>query len=442
MNDSSIEQTIEKRQSLLYPNLTTYYKTPLKLKRAKGVRVWDVSGEEYLDAIGGIVSISVGHNHPRIVDKLKSMLDENEIQHTTSLYFNLYLEELAERIKNLAPGELSKCYFTNSGSEANEMAILTARVSTGEQMVVALKHGYHGGTGVPLALCGHSNWKFPATPQPSIVHAEAPYCYRCPFKKKPESCSLECAENIKETILTTTHGKIAGMIIEPMQGVGGFISPPLEYHKRAYEIVKEFGGKYISDEVQTGVGRTGKHFFAIEESGVQPDMITMAKGIGNGAPLGGVIAKPELADSLTGKLHFNTFGGNPFSSMQASEVVDIIREENLIENAATQGKKIKNALTELQKDFPVIGDVRGRGLLVGMEFVKDQNTKDYATSYTAEFVDRAKTEGLLLGKGGLYGNIIRIAPSMAITDSETNELIDKLKRTFESMRTVEADFLS
>jgi len=310
------------------------------------------------------------------------------------------------------------------------MAIMTAREATGQQMVVALRHGYHGGTNVPLSLCGHATWKYPNQPQASVVHAKAPYCYRCPYGKTKESCGLECAEDVKEVIETATSGKVAAAIIEPILGVGGFVDAPVEYHKRVYDIIKSFGGLYISDEVQTGVGRTGANFFAIRDSGVDPDIVSMAKGIGNGAPVGAIVAKSKYAEALKGKLHFNTFGGDPYQAMQASEVVDIVMDESLIENAHQMGTYLHSGMKELQKDFPIIGDIRGRGLMIGLELVKDQTSKEVAASETALLMEYAKDEKLLIGKGGLYGNVVRIAPSLAITKEECDQLITRLRKAF------------
>ncbi|MBT3586046.1 MAG: aspartate aminotransferase family protein [Halobacteriovoraceae bacterium] len=425
------EKIIGQRHSFLYPTKVPYYRDPVHLVKASGNYVWDDSGTKYLDVIGGIVSISVGHNHPRIKKKMLEMLERDAIQHTTYLYLSEYMANLAEKLAEVAPGDLKKCYFTNSGSEANEMAILTARQSTGEDMVVALRHGYHGGTSTPLGLCGHSTWKFRGVPQTGITHAKAPYCYRCPYSKTPENCSLECANDVKEVIETTTSGKIAAMIVEPILGVGGFIDPPAEYHREIFKIVKNAGGLYISDEVQTGVGRTGKNFFAIADSGVNPDIITMAKGIGNGAPVGAVITKEEHAESLKGKLHFNTFGGDPYQAMQAAEVIDIIAEEELIKNAEIQGNYLREGFEELQKDFPIIGDIRGRGLLIGLELVKDQITKEPASAETAELMEKAKDQNLLIGKGGLYGNVVRLAPSLSIGKNECDELLTGMRKAFE-----------
>ncbi len=421
---------LELREKHLYPTKVPYYSEPLQLVRAKGSYVWDEQGNRYLDVIGGIVCLSVGHNHPRITAKLKQMVEEDAIQHTTFLYLSEQMPTLAAKLAEEAPGDLDCCYITNSGSEANEMAVMTARADTQEPMVVSLQHGYHGGTSTPLSLCGHSNWKFRSQPQAAVTHARAPYCYRCPFGRERGSCDLECVDDVRMTIQTTTSGTIAAMIVEPVLGVGGFIEPPLDYHKEVYKIVKEHGGLYISDEVQTGAGRTGKHFFAIEESGVVPDIISFAKGIGNGAPVGGVITRKDIAQSLKGKLHFNTFGGDPYQSMQAAEVIDIINQEGLISNADVMGNTLRQGFAELKKDYPIIGDIRGRGLLLGLELVKDPVTKEIAPAETARFMELCKEEGVLIGKGSLFGNVIRIAPSLAITEDECEQLLRSCQRAF------------
>jgi 4-aminobutyrate aminotransferase-like enzyme len=428
------QELLKQRKEYLYPTLNPYYKDPICLTKAIGSTVWDTDGKEYLDLIGGIVTISVGHNHPRIVKKTREMLDNNAPQHTSFLYFTGHMEKLAMKLAEVSPKGLTKSYFTNSGSEANEMAVLSARVSTNEQMVVSLKHGYHGGTNVTMSLCGHGTWKFRGQPQTAVVYAAEPYCYRCPFGATRGKCNFECAQDIKNVIETTTHGKIAAFIAEPIQGVGGFIDPPVEYFKRAHDIVKSFGGKYISDEVQTGSGRLGKHYFAIEEAGIIPDIITTAKGFGNGAPIGAVIAKSEVADALAGKLHFNTFGGDPYQAMQAAETIDIIRDENLIENAALMGKYLNEGFLALQNEFPLIGDVRGRGLCVGLELVKDRKTKVHAKEEMLKLMEATKNNGLLIGKGGLSGNIVRIAPPMNITRSECDSILAKMRKSLSEVK--------
>ena len=404
--------------------LALYHDRPLQLVKAQGMYVWDAEGKRYLDCIGGIVCISAGHNHPKIKQKLRQMLDEDEIQHVSTLYLNEHPVKLAETLIGEAPAGLDRASFTNSGSEANELAFMTARHATGETMIVNLRHGYHGGTSGALAQCGHHTWRFRAQPVASTTSALEPYCYRCPFNKNPESCDFECAQNVETTIQTSTHGKIAAMIVEPVMGVGGFIAPPKAYFERVTKIVHDYGGKYISDEVQTGAGRCGGEFLLTRELGIDADMVTMAKGFGNGAAIGAVLMKSEDADALQGKMYFNTFGGDPMQTAQAQATMEIIAEEGLIDNAREMGARIVDGLKDMMNRHPMIGDVRGRGLLLGMELVKDRKTKEFASAEAARFMDLCKDRGVLLGKGGLRGNVIRIAPPLTINAAEVDQLLE------------------
>jgi len=425
----SNESLLESRKKHFISTATLYHKEPIHLVRAKGEYVFDEKGREYLDGIGGIVCISVGHNHPKITAMRKQMLEGDEIQHTSMLYLNRHSVELAERLVKETPDGVDKIAFTNSGSEANELALMTARHATGETQVMSLKHGYHGGTSAPLAHCGHYNWRFRSQPVSGVIHAQAPYCYRCPFNKKEESCALECANDVGKTIQTTTHGKIAAFIAEPIMGVGGFITPPKEYFDVVTKIVHNYGGKYISDEVQTGAGRCGGAFLLTRDLGIDADFVTMAKGFGNGAAIGAVAMNADLSDSLKGKLYFNTFGGDPYQTAQAKATMDIIDEEGLIANAKEMGARLKDGLKELAKKHFIIGDVRGRGLLVGMELVKDRTTKEYATQETAQLMDVAKEKGLLLGKGGLFGNVIRIAPPLSVNEKHIDKMLTIIEQS-------------
>jgi len=420
---SSTQKIHQIRSKHFIKTSSHYYEEPLELVRAQGVHVYDQDGREYLDAIGGIVCISAGHNHPRIKAKLKSMLDNDEIQHTSTLYYNNHVAELAEELVAAAPPKIDRVAFTNSGSEANELAFLAARQATGENFVINLRHGYHGGTSGALANCGHSTWRFRAQPVSSVTSALEPYCYRCPFGKKPDSCNLECASNVETTIQTATHGKIAAFIAEPVMGVGGFISPPNEYFQKVSTIVRNYGGKYISDEVQTGVGRCGKSLFLSSDLGIDADIITMAKGLANGAPLGAALMTSELSNSLAGKFYFNTFGGDPYQSAQALTNLQIIKDEDLISNAQSMGALLKEGLLELMKRHHAIGDVRGRGLLLGVELVKDRISKEHDPALCLKVLERCRKQGLLLGKGGLWGNVIRLAPPLSISKTQVQKII-------------------
>lgn len=423
---TSTEAIAQIRKKHFLKTATHYYEVPLQLVRARGSYVYDEEGREYLDGIGGIVCISAGHNHPRIKEKLRSMLDNDEIQHTSMIYFNGHVANLALALLEKAPPAIDRVSFCNSGSEANELALMAARQESGESYVINLRHSYHGGTAGVLANCGLSTWRFRAQPASHVASAAEPYCYRCPFNQKPDSCALECAKNVEATIQTCTNGKIAALIAEPVMGVGGFISPPKEYFHLLVSIAHNYGGKYISDEVQTGVGRAGGEFFLSQELGIDADMITMAKGLGNGAPIGAVLMKSSCADAFSDKFYFNTFGGDPYQAAQALATIEIIDDEHLIERARSMGAYLREGLEELQKRHLLIGDVRGRGLLLGLELVSDRNSKAYARAETLKLLEQCRKRGLLLGKGGYYGNVIRIAPPLSIDRAQCERIIQVL----------------
>jgi 4-aminobutyrate aminotransferase-like enzyme len=428
------EEIMAIRQKHMLPSVGHYFKKPLHMTKASMQFVWDAEGKKYLDAFGGIVTVGAGHNHPRIKARLKAWMEEDEPQHTTVFYLSSPVAELAAKVAGIAPEGLTKTFFTNSGSEANELAILLARQYTKRFEIIALKHAYHGGTTGTISLVGQHTWRWGGPGLPGISHAAQPNCYRCPWGAKPDTCALECAADVEETIKTTTSGQIAGLIAEPIQGVGGFVVPPKEYFPRVKEIVKKYGGIYISDEVQAGAGRTGKHWFGVLHNDITPDLITMAKSLGNGASIGGLITSEAIAESMRGKVHFNTFGGNPWATLQAAETLSILEDENILVKADTLGNQIMGELKEFQKTSRIVGDVRGRGLLIGIELVKDKKTKEYATEETLAVMEEARNRGLLIGKGGLYGNVIRITPPMCIGAEDAREIV---RIVCESIRAVE-----
>jgi alanine-glyoxylate transaminase/(R)-3-amino-2-methylpropionate-pyruvate transaminase len=424
------EEMIAFRKAHFLPTASLYHKEPMHLVKAQGQYVWDVAGKRYLDSIGGIVCISAGHNHPRIKKALAAALERDQIQHTSTLYLSQPAIEAAERLLEESPTGIDRVAFANSGSEANELAIMAARHATGEATVINLRHAYHGGTSGTLANCGHHTWRFKSQPVMATTSAVEPNCYRCPVGKERKSCGIECAKDVEKVIQTTTNGKVAAMIVEPVMGVGGFITPPDEYFPIVTKIVHNYGGKYISDEVQTGAGRCGGNFLLTKELGIDADMVTMAKGFGNGAAVGAVLMKTDTAEKMAGKLYFNTFGADPHQMIQAKETMDIIRDEKLIENAKAMGKLLVDGMGELAKRFGLIGDVRGRGLLLGMELVKDRTTKAYATDEAIRFMDECKDRGLLLGKGGLMGNVVRIAPPLNITREDVKFMLETMEQAF------------
>ena len=324
---------------------------------------------------------------------------------------------------SLTPGgALTQSFFTNSGTEANETAIMLARCYTGRSEIVALRHGYHGRTALGTTLAGQGIWRGNTAPQPGVVHAHSAYCYRCPLGLSYPSCEVKCAHDVENVIQTTTTGQIAGFIAEPVQGSGGFITPPKEYFSIVHEIVKRYGGIFISDEVQTGWGRTGGRWFGIEQYDVVPDVMTAAKGIANGLPLGLTVARPEVADSMR-FLTLSTFGGSPLSAVAASAVIDYVREQDLLTNTEEVGAYLRARLEELQQKHALIGDVRGMGLMQALELVKDRETKQPAPEETMEVLEAARRNGLLIGKGGLYGNVIRVCPPLNIAGSDVDEFV-------------------
>ncbi|MAW07266.1 MAG: aspartate aminotransferase family protein [Halobacteriovoraceae bacterium] len=426
-----VNETLHNRSEYVFSNLATYFEEPIELVSGEGSFVFDAYNKKYLDFIGGIVTISIGHNHPRITSKLKELLEKKQIQHTSTLFLSSYVGEAAKKLINLSGARDYEVYFSNSGSEANEIACLAAREFTKSQTIISLRHSYHGGTNATLSLCGHSSWRFHHQPTSSVLHSEAPYCYRCPYDKRPESCDTPCADDLDKIIQTCSSGNVAGIIVEPVMGVGGFIDGPKKYFQKIYEIIKDNGGLFISDEVQTGVGRLGKNFFGAEDFGIKPDIYTMAKSLGNGVPVGATIAKKEIVKSLHGKTHFSTFGGDPFQMAQVHEVLSEIEESNLIQNAYEKGELIKSFLLEAKKDFSFIGDVRGRGLLIGVEVVSYE-TGDPDPKKTQEIMELCKRNRLLIGKGGLKGNVLRIAPPLNISIDEVELFKQKMSEALKN----------
>lgn len=417
-------------KEFLFPAVFHYYDQPLVIELAKGPCVWDSEGRQYLDFFGGIVTISVGHRNEHVDRAVHRQLDT--LQHVSTLYTTRPQVELGARLARLSPsGSLTKSFFTNSGSEANETAVQLARCYTGNSEIIALRHGYHGRTLAGRAMTGQSSWRGPGAPNGGFVIAHNAYCYRCPFGKSYPSCDLACARDLKDVIRTSTSGSVAGILAEPIQGVGGFITPPDEFFGVVAEIVREHGGIFISDEVQTGCGRTGK-WFGIEHYDVTPDIITMAKGLGNGLPIGATTARPDVADSLR-YLTLSTFGGNPVTSTAAGAVLDFIEREGLLENSRNMGELMAGHLRDMQAEFPLIGDVRGKGLMQAIELVTDRKTKEPATQEAGRVMENARKQGLLIGKGGLHGNVIRITPPLNVGRTEVAEFAGMLR---ESLRSV------
>ena len=420
----SRDEVIALRHQYVSPGVLTYYREPLMVVEGHMQYVWDEKGRQYLDAFAGIVTVSVGHCHPDVMEKVNAQ--SGKLQHTTTIYLHPAIAQFAEKLASKMPEGLSRSYFTNSGSEANEIAILSAREYTGNRDVIGLRNGYHGGTSTAMSLTAHGTWKFQSNSRSHVLHTHPGYCYRCPYGLEYPSCDLKCAHDIKNVIEYQTPGEIACFIGEPIQGVGGTIVPPKEFFQVVYDIVRQHGGICIADEVQGGFGRTGEQFWSHQNFDVVPDMVTMAKGIGNGAPLGGMTTTEPISEMMANKIHFNTYGGNPVSMTQGLATLEVIEEQGIQQNALEVGTHLKNRFHELEDKHPIIGDVRGLGLMLGIELVKDRKTKEPASQAAADVMEKCKEHGLIIGKGGLFGNTLRIKPPMCITKDDADFLADCL----------------
>src|ERR1700730_3109574 len=422
------EEIILANKEFLFPAVFHFFKEPLVVARAKDQYVWDADGNQYLDFFGGIVTVSVGHCNQQVNAKVHQQMDR--LQHVSTVFANEPQAALAKKLAQITPGgKLTKSFFTNSGTEANETAILAARCYTGSTEIVALRYAYHGRSSLAMGLSAQSTWRLGPVTQAGIVHAVNAYCYRCPYGLSYPSCEVRCAQDVEQVIRTTTSGRIAGFIAEPIQGVAGFVTPPKEYFSIVADTVKKHGGVFISDEVQTGWGRTGGKWFGIEQWGVQPDIITSAKGLANGLPIGLTIARPEIADSVRGAT-ISTFGGNPIATTAAKAVIDFIEDHKLSINAAEVGAYFRDKLLELQAKHPLIGDVRGMGLLQAIELVEDRKDKKPAAAQTAAVMEVARENRILLGKGGLHGNVLRISPPLNIGKADVDEFTRLLDASF------------
>ena len=425
-------EVLTKRKAYVHPSVLLYYKKPVCIVEGKGEWLWDDEGKRYLDAIAGIVTVSVGHCHPKVVQAIKRQ--NRLLMHTTTIYLHPNIGEFAEKLTSRLPKKLNTVYFVNSGSEANTLALEMARAYTKNYDFVALRNAYHG-LGMAMGLTAHSTWKQQIPHGAGIHHAINPNTYRGTYLADDKDAAKKYASDIEDLILTATSGAVSGFICEPIQGVGGSVEMPKGYMKAAHEIVRKYGGLCISDEVQTGFGRCGNSYwgFQKDEDGVVPDIVTMAKGIGNGAPLAAVVTTREIAESLAKRVHFNTFGGNPVSCAAGSAVLDIIDEEKLQENSLIVGGYLIERLKELQSKYDIIGDVRGRGLMIGVEMVKDRKTKVPASVETLSIFETMKDLGVLIGKGGLFGNVLRIKPPMCFNKKDADFLVDTLEEAINKL---------
>jgi len=419
-------EIIQGQREYLLPAMLHMYSEPLALAGGEGVRVWDADGKEYLDLFSGILTTSIGHCHPRINERVQEQMER--LGHVSTLYATEIQVEAAKKLAAIAPGNLKRTFFTNSGTEAIETALMMACLHTGRSEIIGLRMAYHGRSFMATSVTAHSSWRPLSTRVAGIHHAITPYGYRCPFKQPcDDSCAEAFARDLEEVIVTATNGQPAAFIAETIMGVAGYVVPPKGYFERVAEIIHGHGGLLIIDEVQSGFGRAGKHWFAIDHCGVQPDIMVMAKGIAGGYPVGATITTDEIAASWQGKT-ISTFGGNPISMAAMCATLDVMREEDVPANAQARGTELREGLLLLKAAHPWMGDVRGKGLMQGIEIVTDPALKEPDPGRTSALLEAARDEGLLLGQGGMWGHVVRIGPSLLVTADEIAEGLERLGR--------------
>jgi 4-aminobutyrate aminotransferase-like enzyme len=428
-------QTLTKTQALLarqkdvilpqQSKMLLYGDDPLAVSHAKDQWLWDVEGQRYLDFFGGILTVSIGHCNEEVVEATYQQM--KTLGHTSTLYINEITIRVAEKIAKLLPGRLQVSFFTNSGTEADETAIMAARMYTGNSDIISLRHAYSGRSLSMMTMTAHKPWRLGGVFDPAIKQVKNPYVYRKPDVMSEDQFLDFLVDDLEEMLSTCTTGKIAAFMAEPIQGVGGFVVAPKDYFKRILPLVKEAGGLLIIDEVQTGWGRTGKYCCGIEHWGVEPDIITFAKGVANGAPVGVTVMTPEVAEAVNGAT-LSTFGGNPISMAQTLATLDYIDKHRLWENAEVQGKVLRERMERMGDSYDFIGDVRGMGLMQAFEIIVPDGHKTPDASQTAALVNAARRHGLLIGKGGLHSNVIRIAPHLNASREDIElgcELLEK-----------------
>lgn len=409
---------------------------PVVIDEARGAIVKDVNGKEYIDCFAGISVVNTGHCQPEVVNA--AVEQAKKLVHACSyVYYVPPTIELAKRLAEITPVPLQKSFFGNSGAEAVECAIKLARKYTKKYELIALMCSFHGRTFGTLSITGQaSRRKYDMGPYLSgISFAYPPYCYRCPFEKQYPSCDLLCARSVRNVIDYCTSKGVAAFIAEPVMGEGGIIPPPPEYFKIVKEILDEHDILFIADEVQSGFGRTGK-LFAIEHYGVNPDIITLAKGIANGFPISACVARPDISNSFEPGDHLSTFGGNPVSAAAAIANINVMLRDNLPAKSARNGNYIMKRLNEMKENYEIIGDIRGKGLMIGIELVKDRKKKTPAVDETRKIRELTREEGLLIGSGGVKECVLRLQPPLVIEREQIDKALDILETSIKEVNQI------
>ncbi len=403
--------------------IALYYQEPISLVRGDGRRVWDAEGNEYLDFFGGILTTMTGYNVPEVTAAIQEQAAR--ILHSSTLYLIEQQVALAEKIAALSGIPDAKVFFANSGTEANDTALLLATGYRRSNQILALRNSYHGRSFSAVAITGNRSWSPSSLSPVYVVYIHNGYKLRSPFGHLGDDEFIEmCVADLRDMLDVATSGDVACMIAEPIQGVGGFVTPPDGFFAGMKAVLEEHGILFVSDEVQTGWGRTGESFWGYQAHGITPDMITFAKGVANGLPMGGVIARAEIMDSVSAN-SISTFGGNPLATAAALANLEYLEEHDLQTNAFKVGQRLKSGIDRIGDEIPVIGEVRGKGLMIGVELVK-AGALEPDPNVTAAVMEEARKEGLLIGKGGLYGNVLRIAPPLSLTEEEADEGLEKL----------------
>ena len=420
---TSQSELLSRHRKVMPSWLSLYYDEPLELVSGEGRHVRDSNGTSYLDFFGGILTNSTGYNVPEVVDAIREQA--GRMLHTSTLYLIRPMIELAERISELSTIPDAKVFFVNSGTEAVETALMISCSARSSNQVLALRNSYHGRSFAAMSVTGNRSWSSSSLSPLNVSYVQSGNRLRSPFGQLSDEKFINaCARDLREVIETTTSGDVACMIAEPIQGVGGFIVPPDGFFGAMKTVLDEYGILFVSDEVQTGWGRTGEHFWGFQAHNIQPDLLTFAKGLGNGLAIGGVVGRPELVDSVRAN-SISTFGGNPLSSAGALANLNYILSHDLQSNALKVGNYLRDQLQARAGAFGVVGEIRGRGLMIGVELVEPGSLAP--NSLAAQSVlETCRRGGVLIGKGGLYNNVLRIAPPMSVTLDEASTAIEVL----------------
>ena len=412
-------------KAIMAPYLNPLYTSPVSIDRGQGSYVWDIEDNQYLDFFGGVLTTMIGHNNPAVTEAIQSQAAK--VLHTSTLYLSEPMIEFAEEIGAASGIPDARVFFTTSGSEANDTALMLATSFRNSNEILAMRHSYHGRTFATQAVTSQSTWLSSRISGLSVNYVQGPYRLRSPFENMTdEEFTKACMLDLQQILDTATTGNVACLIFEPIQGVGGFAIPPDGFFGEMNKVLSNYGTLLISDEVQTGWGRTGDHFWGYEAHGIIPDMLTFAKGVGNGATLAGVIARAEIMENITA-LNFSTFGGNPLSCAAGLATFKELINQNMLQNASEMGSRLMQGLQPTVDKAPWL-KIRGRGLMVALEAVRTEhdNTFEPYPQRASELLEACKQNGLLLGKGGAFGNVIRITPMLNVTPDEIDEGINIL----------------